>query len=283
MTSTIGSELTLARQRLAGVHQPGLEAEILLAHCLDSSRSFLYANPELALPDARIRNFNELLQSRLAGTPIAYLTQRQEFWSLPLEVTPDTLIPRPETELLVEAALAAIPAGSNFRIADMGTGSGAVALAIASERPDASLVAVDISEAALTVAQNNAACLDISNVEFIRSDWFKSLSGRFDVVVSNPPYIASGDQHLSQGDLRFEPRESLVAGPDGLDAIRQISARCAQFLEEDGLILLEHGFEQGTAVRALLSEAGYEGINTLKDLELRERVTVAQRTAQPGD
>ncbi len=279
MTVTINTALTHARQRLAGMRHPALEAEILLAHSLDSSRSFLYANPELVLPDGRLKVFGKLLENRLNGTPIAYLTRVREFWSLPLEVTPDTLIPRPETELLVEAALSLIPAGTSSRVVDLGTGSGAVALAIASERHDIEITAVDISEAALSIARNNAARLDINNIDFIVSDWFGSLSGQFDVVVSNPPYIASGDEHLHRGDLRFEPALALRAGIDGLDAIRQIIADCKYALRSNGYILLEHGFEQASAVRDLFADAGFRNIRTLQDLQSRDRVS----TAQSGD
>ena len=221
-----------------------------------------------------------MLQSRLTGIPIAYLTRQREFWSLPLEVTPDTLIPRPETELLVESALNLIPKRARCRVADLGTGSGAIALAIASERPNAEIVAVDISEAALKIARNNAASLNIDNIDFINSDWFESVTGQFDVVVSNPPYIATSDKHLRKGDLRFEPKIALAAGTDGLESIRQIISGCKQMLCANANILMEHGYEQGAAVRKLLFAEGLQGVKTLQDLELRERVTVAQYTAQ---
>lgn len=283
MIPTINTVLTSARQRLAGTRQPALEAEILLAHSLEASRSFLYANPELVLPHRRVRAFDGLLQSRLSGTPIAYLTGQREFWSLPLEVTPDTLIPRPETELLVETALELIPKNEACRVADLGTGSGAVALAIASERPDAKIIATDISESALVIARKNAASLEIQNIEFIRSDWFESVNGQFQFVLSNPPYIASGDEHLQKGDVRFEPRLALAAGPDGLDSIRTIISACLQALCSEGYVLLEHGYNQGAAVRKLLSDARLGDVKTLKDLELRDRITLAQRTVQSGD
>lgn len=283
MTVSINTVLLHARQRLAGVLRPALDAEILLAHSLETSRSFLYANPELALPDERIKTFDRLLQDRVNGTPIAHLTRLREFWSLPLEVSPDTLIPRPETELLVEAALNLIPANTRCRVLDLGTGSGAVALAIASERQDAQIIAVDISEPALEVARSNAARLNIANIEFLISNWFESLSSKFEVVVSNPPYIAAGDAHLHQGDLRFEPKLALVSGADGLDAIRQIISGSGKALRSGGHLLLEHGFEQGAAVRSLLCEGGFREVRTLRDLESRERVTVARHIAQSND
>jgi len=283
MIPTINTVLTGARQRLAGTRQSALEAEILLAHSLETSRSFLYANPELVLPHTRVRAFDGLLQSRLSGTPIAYLTGQREFWSLPLEVTPDTLIPRPETELLVETALELIPKNEACRVADLGTGSGAVALAIASERPDAKIIATDISKSALAIARKNAASLEIQNIEFIRSDWFESVNGQFQLVVSNPPYIASGDEHLQKGDVRFEPRLALAAGRDGLDSIRTIISTCLQALCSEGYVLLEHGYNQAAAVRKLLSNAGLGDVKTLKDLELRDRITLAQRTVKSDD
>ena len=283
MTISIETILKTARQRLAGSSQAVLETEILLAHALDSSRSFLYAHPELVLSHDRIRKFEALLQKRLAGTPIAYLTGKREFWSLPLEVTPDTLIPRPETELLVETALESIPLESPCRVVDLGTGSGAIALAIASERPAAEVVAVDISEEALMVARANAARLEIGNVRFVKGNWYSQLEGDFDIIVSNPPYIMADDEHLDLGDVRFEPRRALAAGPDGLDSIREIIAGCQSALGKNGYLLLEHGYNQGVAVRELLLGAGMQNIKTLQDLELRDRVSIAQYIAQSGD
>src|SRR5690606_41469022 len=211
---------------------------------------------------------------RVAGEPVAYLTGRRGFRHLELQVTPDTLVPRPETELLVELALERLPTDRELRIADLGTGSGAIALALASERPRASVVATDASAAALAVARANADALGIANVEFREGDWFDAVRGeRFDLVASNPPYIAEGDPHLQAGDLRFEPAMALSSGSDGLDAIRRIVAGAPAHLQPGGGLLLEHGWEQGAAVRALLSAAGFHAVATARDLEQRDRIT----------
>jgi release factor glutamine methyltransferase len=200
------------------------------------------------------------------------------FWRFDLAVTPDTLIPRPETELLVELALARIALDAPARVADLGTGSGAIALAIASERPRARMVAVDVSGEALEVARGNAAMLGIDNVEFRRGDWLAPLDGeRFDLIASNPPYIAEGDVHLARGDLRFEPHGALASGADGLDAIRVIAATAPKHLRDGGWLLVEHGWEQGPAVRALFEAAGFVDVATERDLEQRDRVTLGRR------
>ena len=253
------------------------ETEVLLAHALGRDRAWLYAHADDAVPVAQAIAFHGLLTRRAAGEPVAYLTGRREFWSLDLEVTPDVLIPRAETELLVELALQKIPQGEKVEIADLGTGSGAIALALARERPQAHVLASDAGTAALAVARGNARRLGIGNAEFLASDWFAAFSERrFDVIVSNPPYIALGDAHLGQGDLRFEPRAALVSGADGLDAIRIIVRDARRYLSAGGWLLLEHGFEQGAAVRDLLATAGYAEVSTARDLEQRERVSGAR-------
>ena len=208
---------------------------------------------------------------------MAYLTGAQGFWTLDLAVTPATLIPRPETELLVELALARIPRDAATRIADLGTGSGAIALAIAKERPRAAVVATDASGAALDVARANANRNGIANVEFRHGDWLAPLEGEmFDLVASNPPYIAVGDPHLDAGDLRFEPPAALSSGTDGLDAIRRIVGDTPTHLHGDGWLLLEHGWDQGDAVRELLSAAGFVDVATERDLEGRDRVSLGR-------
>lgn len=256
----------------------GADAELLLAHVLGQGRSWLFAHAdELVSDDARAR-FDTLLQRRTGGEPVAYLTGRQGFWTLDLEVGPDTLIPRPETELLVELALVRIPERSQARIADLGTGSGAIALAIASERPQSRVIATDASSAALDVARRNAVDNSIANVEFRSGDWFAPLQGEiFDIIASNPPYIADGDPHLGEGDLRFEPDAALSSGIDGLNAIRTIVGEAGTHLDPGGWLLLEHGWDQGDAVRALLADAGFIEIQTARDLEARDRVTLARR------
>ena len=255
-----------------------VDAEWLLAHALGRSRGWLFAHAGDAVDAAVVACFLDLVARRGAGEPVAYLTGTQGFWTLELEVGPATLIPRPETELLVELALARIPVDAASRIADLGTGSGAIALAIARERPRATVVATDASEAALAVARGNALRNRIGNIEFRHGDWCAPLAGEsFDLIVSNPPYIAEGDPHLDEGDLRFEPPSALSSGADGLDAIRRIVRDAPAHLHADGWLLLEHGWEQGAAVCALLVEAGFAAVETARDLEGRDRVTFGRR------
>ncbi len=250
------------------------EAEILAGHALAHDRAWLFAHSDDSVGASLIDSAMSLAKRRASGEPIAYLTGRREFWSLELHVTPDVLIPREDTELLVRTALRHCQQSKSVDIADLGTGSGAIALAIASERPQARVVAVDSSMAALAVARSNAARLKIGNVEFVCSDWFAALDGRqFEIIVSNPPYIAASDAHLSAGDLRFEPMQALASGEDGLDAIRQIVRESPSHLRDGGMLAVEHGFEQGAAVRALLEQNGFAEIYTQRDLEDRERVS----------
>jgi release factor glutamine methyltransferase len=265
--------LAMATQRI-GSADARLDAELLLAHALGASRASLYAWPE-RVPDAAQRAvFERLVDARARGEPIAYLTGHREFWSLDLAVTPDVLIPRHETELLVELALQRVPRERAVRVADLGTGSGAIALAIARERPLARVTAADASAAALDVARANAERLGIGNVAFAMGDWFAAVGDAcFDVIVSNPPYIAAGDAHLGEGDLRFEPAPALASGADGLDAIRRIVAEAPVHLAGGGALLLEHGFDQSARVRALLEAAGFEDIASVGDNAGHERVT----------
>ena len=251
-----------------------LEAELLLAHALGVNRAWFFAHAE-DVPDIdALRGFDVLVQRRAAGEPIAYITGTRDFWSLTLEVTPATLIPRPETELLVELALERLPLGGS--VVDLGTGSGAIALAIAKERPDAKVVAVDASTAALDVAMRNARRLGLDRVVFVHGDWLAPLTGRhFDLIVSNPPYIEADDRHLTEGDLRFEPTSALASGVDGLDDIRRIAAAAGTHLLPGGVLLVEHGWKQGDAVRRIFREAGLVDEFTAKDLESRDRVSGA--------
>jgi len=251
-----------------------VDAEWLLAHVLNKPRSWLYAFAETPLSEAQQRHYGQLLERRWQGEPVAYLTGTQGFWSLTLKVTPATLIPRPETELLVSLALANLADTPHPHLLDMGTGSGAIALAIASELPLAKITAVDLSSEALAVAAENAAALGCRNTELLHSDWFSALAGRrFHGIVSNPPYIEEGDAHLQQGDLRFEPKSALASGADGLDAIRRIAAEAPNYLLPQGWLMFEHGWQQGEAVRALLANAGFTAIASHRDLEHRERVS----------
>ena len=253
------------------------DAELLLAHVLGRSRSWLYAHGDDELPADAAARFDLLLARRAAGEPIAYLTGRRGFWRFDLQVSAATLIPRPETELLVELALARLPADHAARIADLGTGSGAIALALAYERCNAQVIATDASADALTAARANAAALELGNLEFRQGDWFVPLAGeRFDLIASNPPYIAEADAHLDQGDLRFEPRDALASGADGLDAIRRIARDAPAHLLPGAWLLIEHGWEQGAPVRALLQDAGLVEVATARDLEQRDRVSLGR-------
>lgn len=265
--------LVAAALRLGG-DEARLEAEVLLLHVLGKPRAWLYAHADDELAPAPREAFDALVARRAAGEPVAYLTGSREFWSLDLRVTPATLIPRADTERLVELALGRLPRDRVVDVADLGTGSGAIALAIAKERPQARVVATDASAAALAVAAANAARNTISNVEFAGGSWLAAVPGRqFDLIASNPPYIADDDAHLGRGDLRFEPRSALAAGVDGLDDIRCIVQTAPARLHTHGWLLLEHGHEQGAAVRALLLEAGFSDVATWQDLAGLDRVS----------
>ncbi|AKH21348.1 peptide chain release factor N(5)-glutamine methyltransferase [Sedimenticola thiotaurini] len=273
---TITTALRLAEQvaRLTPV-----DAQVLLCHVLHCSRSHLYAWPEQRLSAQQANQFHALLDRRAQGEPIAYLTGYREFWSLNLRVTPDTLIPRPETELLVECALTLLEPERNGRVADLGTGSGAIAAAIASECPRAQLVATDISGAALAVARENVQAHRLHNIELRQGSWLDALkpSERFDLILSNPPYVAENDPHLEQNGLPWEPQRALTAGADGLADIRRLINDAPPHLEPEGWLLIEHGFEQGSAVRQLFQQAGYRAITTHQDLAKRDRLTQGQR------
>ncbi len=272
-------ESSVSKWLMDAVHLIGgsaarLEAETLLAHTLGRSRAWLYAHGNDAVDTQLAQCFCEKVAARAAGQPLAYLIGEREFWSLALKVTPDTLIPRADTEILVQQALAHIPLNGVMDIADLGTGSGAIALAIAHNRPRCRVVATDASAASLRVASDNATRLNLGNIEFVQGDWCCALDKRvFDVIVSNPPYIAAEDPHLNQGDLRFEPQAALVSGCDGLDAIRTIVANARAHLKSNGRLMVEHGCDQGARVRALFIEHGFAEVSTIQDLENRDRVT----------
>lgn len=274
------SELMTVTQLLAQARSAidPADAEILLSFALMRPRSWLFAHASDVVEGDAAARFLALLERRKAGEPVAYLTGERGFWTLDLAVTPATLIPRPETELLVEQALQRLPEGAALRVADLGTGSGAIALALAKERPQAQLVATDLSDEALTIARSNAQRNAIQNVEFRQGDWLVPLQGeRFDAIVSNPPYIAEEDPHLNEGDLRFEPATALSSGADGLDAIRMIAIAAPAHLRSGGWLLIEHGYDQGPAVRTLLRDAGLYGVKTVRDLEQRDRVTLGAK------
>ena len=254
-----------------------LDAELLLAFVLEKPRSYLYTWPDKTVTEAQVAAFMTLLERRQRGEPVAYLLGRQGFWTLDLQVAKHTLIPRADTELLVESALQLADASSTLKVLDLGTGTGALALALASERPLWAVTGVDRIESAVTLAQNNQRQLQLANVEFLSSHWFSALTAqRYDLIVSNPPYIADNDPHLQQGDVRFEPLSALVSGPDGLDDIRLIIAQAPSYLTANGWLLLEHGFDQASAVRELLQQAGFIDVSSQRDLSGHQRISLGR-------
>ena len=274
---TVSELLRLGREQLA-VHPAGtLEAEVLLAHALAAVRTWLYANGEHAVDSKAESRYRKLLSRRAAGEPVAYLVGSREFWSLSFRIRPGVLIPRHETELLVEEALRIIPRDEPYRIADLGTGSGVIAIAIATERPLCEVHATENDPGALALARENGERLAPGRVRFHSGSWFEPLEGRFGLVVSNPPYIDGDDPHLETGDCAFEPRAALSPGADGMAAIRQIALNAMDFLEPGGCLAFEHGFEQGRLSRKLLEALDYVEIRTLQDLEGRDRLTLARR------
>jgi release factor glutamine methyltransferase len=279
MTSCIGEILRLHGKHFEAVlnldtSSARIEVQCLLQTVLQVNRAWLLTHPEQSLNPEQYTRYTALFERRLRGEPIAYILGEREFYGLNFKVTPATLIPRPDTELLIELMLQRIPQRETLRILDLGTGSGAVALSIAHARPDTEVTAVDASQEALDVARENAQCLNIDNVRLLHSDWFSALTGeRFDLIVSNPPYISASDAHLIQGDLRFEPRAALASGADGLDDIRRIIAQARAHLNAEGHLLLEHGYDQAARVRALLQQAGFTGVFSARDLAEIERVS----------
>ena len=281
--STAGGSLAEARRSLAALDSPpldspGLDASVLLAHALGLPRTALIAHPEMPLGPTERRRFGELVERRAAGEPLAWITGRREFWSLDFEVDRSTLVPRPETERLVEAVLAAAGEvgrkGDGVRVADLGTGCGAVAIAVAKEAPGAEVVATDIDRDALAVARRNVRRLAPGRVELRHGSWCAPLDpGSFSVIASNPPYLRAEDPHLDEDGVCREPRRALVGGRDGLAAIRAIGRGAGRCLQPGGRLLLEHGEEQGDAVRRILGAAGFVRVRTVRDLGGRERVT----------
>lgn len=264
---------------LAPAAEARREAALLLRCVLGNGDAWLIAHADDLVAVPQVEAFLALVERRANGEPVAYLTGTRGFHSIELRVTPAVLIPRPETEVLVDLALERITVDAEARVADLGTGSGAIALAIARARPRAHILATDVSVAALSLARENAERLGLGNVEFRQCDWCRGLGGvAFDVIVSNPPYVAAGDPHLYEGDLRFEPPLALSPGGDGLAAIRTIARDARRHLRAGGWLLVEHGFEQGDAVRSLLTAHGYAEVFTARDLEDRERVSGGRRT-----
>jgi release factor glutamine methyltransferase len=279
--TVIKTFLNQITQQLAAVSIPedaALEARLVLQHVLEVNHAWLIAHADDVLSPEQTTVAEDLLQRRLAGEPMAYIFGRREFYGLDLKTSTATLIPRPDTETLVEAALARIPTGHSCEVLDLGSGTGAIALAIASQRPQAQVTAVDVSVEALKVAVENSQSLNLNHVMFIESSWFSAFTDdpnkMFDVIVSNPPYISENDVHLSQGDLRFEPISALASGVDGLDDIRIIIKQAPQYLNQGGWLMLEHGYVQAAAVASLLSERGFTQVSHVLDLAGIQRVTM---------
>lgn len=273
--SDIKQALVTAINLLNHHEEARIDTEILLMHVLQQSKTFLYAHPEAQLTSEQWQQFTDLIKRRLAGMPISYLTGQREFWSLALKVNENTLIPRAETELLVELTLKFLSPIKQAHILELGTGSGAIALALAHERPDWYLYAVDYSQAALDIARENALYHQLNNIHFIHSNWFNSLepTQTFHAIISNPPYIASEDPHLNQGDLRFEPSTALVSGNTGLDDLEHIIQHGFARLKDKGLLLVEHGYNQHLAVNSMLNKYGYQHINCWQDWQGINRVS----------
>ncbi|MRI32203.1 peptide chain release factor N(5)-glutamine methyltransferase [Endozoicomonas sp. OPT23] len=253
-----------------------LDAQILLCHVLQKDNSYLFTWPDKELTEPQLEAFHQLIEQRAQGTPVAYLTGERDFWSLKLKVNPSVLIPRPDTEHLVEIALnQQLP--ENALVADLGTGSGAIALSLAKENRNWRVMTVDRFPEPLATAEENAQLNQIANVEFLLGSWCEPLPDNMDMIVSNPPYIREDDEHLNQGDVQFEPITALTAGADGLDDIRLISAQAFQKLKQGGWLLLEHGFDQGRDIRSILTEDGLIDARTEQDLAGHDRVTLARR------
>lgn len=275
---SIADALDWALQQLAQSESPALDARVLLAFCLSKPDSYLYTWPEKLLSETEQTCFSQLIARRATGEPVAHITQVREFWSLPLRVSPATLIPRPDTEILVEHALQlSLPKRDEFGVLDLGTGTGAIALALASEWPQVPVIGVDLKVDAVELAQSNGQALGISNATFRQGSWFDPVAGQqFSLIVSNPPYIDEQDHHLEQGDVRFEPRSALVAKDKGLADLALIARQAPTYLIEQGYLVMEHGYDQGEAVRTLLAEQGYSDIQTVTDYGGNERITLGK-------
>lgn len=276
MSATIGEAMGAARERI-----DALDARVLMSHAIGRDAAYLIAHPEVPLRAAEEEAYSGLVERRAQGEPVAYLTGEREFYGRLFRVSPAVLIPRSETELLVDLALERIVQEVPSRVLELGTGSGCVAISLASERPQTKILALDRSLDALALARRNAVAANVGNVAFLRSDWFSALRNEhFELIVANPPYVASGDVHLDQGDLRFEPRAALDGGADGLEALRHIVAGGKQHLKPGGWLLFEHGHDQGERARLILHEAGYLEIFTAHDLAGTDRVSAGRLTLE---
>lgn len=277
MNITIRQAVAKAELLADSSDTPRLDAELLLMHALKCNKAFIYAWPDKILIPDQLSKYERLLARRQKGEPIAYILGQKEFWSLPLSVNSSTLIPRPETELLVEKALSLLPVSKTCDVLDLGTGTGAIALAIASERPEARVIGSDIQPQAIILANSNKLALAIDNVSFIISDWSAAFTRPVDMIVSNPPYIEPDDPHLSRGDVCHEPKSALVSGNKGLADIQGITSQSFGLLKPGGWLLLEHGHEQGSAVRKILADLGFDNIGSDQDLAGHERITHGQK------
>jgi release factor glutamine methyltransferase len=278
MSEQIDSAIRWGSERIAACSESArLDAELLLAHCLDKPRSFLYARPEQKLSEACWQHYQELVQARLKPTPVAYLLGAREFYSLEFATTPAALVPRPETELLVELALQQIPHQHPFRICDLGTGSGIIAITLKTERPLADIYATDVDPACLELARDNARRHDVA-INFIESDWYRQLPAdlEFDLIVSNPPYIAADHPFLTRGDLPAEPDIALTPGTTGLEALQQIIGHAHEYLVEGGYLILEHGYDQQALVADLLENFGFSEIRCENDYNQLPRTSIAK-------
>jgi release factor glutamine methyltransferase len=274
---TISELLKAAQSELTFSDSARLDAELLLCHVMNTQRELVSSRPEQQIPQQKIEAYRSLVNRQSKGYPIAYLTGHKEFWSTELSVNEHTLIPRPETECLVECVLEMIPTGEILNLIDLGTGSGAIAIAIAKERPQCKIIATDINDKALEIAATNAKAHALENISFIKSDWFSTIARQeFDFIVSNPPYIRFDDKHLQQGDVRFEPVEALKAGCDGLQYINEIIDHAPDYLINNGWLLLEHGYDQGHNVRTHLASSCYSDVTTRHDYAGNERITLAR-------
>ena len=280
MPKTINDLIVDATNQLTESDTARLDAESLLQHALKCDRSYLYSHSEQTISDQDTDTFKDLIAQRHRGWPIAYLTGQKEFWSLDFNVSQNVLIPRPETELLVESALKTIPTNTQYNILELGTGSGAISIAIASERKNTNITAIDICNDALNIARGNARKLGVENIEFKQSDWFQGIDDKhFDMIVCNPPYISSSDPHLLQGDVRFEPKQALVSEKGGLGDLELIIRNAHGYLKENGYFITEHGYDQGNMIRDLMIKNNYQNIEALFDLAHHHRATLGKATS----
>ena len=279
--TTIKQALSEARNRLQTTSpSPTVDASTLLCHVLGCSPSHLIAWPDKELSQQQAVQFSDILQQRNTGTPVAYITGEREFWSLPLNVTRDVLIPRPETETLVEFVLEKFSDKTALSVADLGTGSGAIACALAVEHPRWNITATDASGEALRIAQLNASAHKLENIHFLHGQWFEPLAALdFDLIISNPPYVAIDDPHLIEGDVRFEPEAALISGEQGMDAIAQLTRQAGNYLRTSGWLIVEHGYDQQQVVYHCFKHGGYEDIVQLSDLAGQPRVTAGRYTS----